>query len=59
MELCDALVRDFGHVADEKGLQLTVELDPDVPPNISTDPGRLRQVLKNLLSNAFKFTDRG
>jgi signal transduction histidine kinase/CheY-like chemotaxis protein/HAMP domain-containing protein len=58
-ELCDALIRDFGHVADEKGLQLTVELDPDVSPNILTDPGRLRQVLKNLLSNAFKFTERG
>jgi signal transduction histidine kinase/HAMP domain-containing protein/ActR/RegA family two-component response regulator len=59
VELRDALMRDFSHVADQKGLRLSVELDPDVPPNIATDPGRLRQVLKNLLSNAFKFTEHG
>jgi CheY-like chemotaxis protein len=40
-------------------VKFSVELAPDLPPSIATDPGRLRQVLKNLLSNAFKFTERG
>jgi signal transduction histidine kinase/CheY-like chemotaxis protein/HAMP domain-containing protein len=59
VELLDALRRDFSHVADQKGVGFSLELDADAPPNITTDPGRLRQVLKNLLSNAFKFTEHG
>ena len=58
-ELRSALLREFEHVAQGKGLGYSIDVAPDTPQDIVTDPQRLRQVLKNLLANAFKFTEHG
>ncbi len=55
----DFVDRAFAPIAGEKGLDFSIELAPDAPEQISTDEQRLQQVLKNLLSNAFKFTESG
>ncbi|RKH15241.1 GAF domain-containing protein, partial [Corallococcus sp. CA041A] len=53
------LGRTFQPMAAQKGLRFTTTVAPGVPPTLETDPQRLGQVLKNLLANAFKFTDSG
>ncbi|BAZ49292.1 GAF sensor hybrid histidine kinase [Nostoc sp. NIES-4103] len=58
-ELAEQTERTFGQVAQNKGLTFTIELAPGLPNTIYTDVKRLQQVLKNLLSNAFKFTEHG
>jgi signal transduction histidine kinase/DNA-binding response OmpR family regulator/HAMP domain-containing protein len=51
--------RTFRHVAESKGVDFEIELHPGVPKSVYTDAKRLQQVIKNLLSNAFKFTHQG
>jgi signal transduction histidine kinase/CheY-like chemotaxis protein len=57
------VVRDvtnlLGHKAREKGLTLTVNIAPETPDIITTDPARLKQILVNIIGNAIKFTDKG
>ena len=58
-ELRRTLDREFEHIAEAKGLGYAVDVALGTPDSIVTDPQRLRQILKNLLSNAFKFTEHG
>ena len=58
-DLSSDLVRDFGHIAESRTIAYSVDLADDCPREIVTDPQRLGQVLSNLLSNAFKFTEQG
>jgi signal transduction histidine kinase/CheY-like chemotaxis protein/HAMP domain-containing protein len=58
-DICEDVERSFRPVAEEKGLTFAIELDDALPPSIVTDEQRLQQVLRNLLSNAFKFTPTG
>jgi signal transduction histidine kinase/HAMP domain-containing protein/CheY-like chemotaxis protein len=51
--------RAFRHVAEQKSLEFQVDIDPRLPASILSDEQRLGQILKNLLSNAFKFTHDG
>ncbi|MDT7548909.1 MAG: hypothetical protein QOE84_1303, partial [Actinomycetota bacterium] len=58
-EVCDYVESTFGPLAEQQGLDLIVEIEDGLPPSVVTDEQRLHQVLKNLLSNALKFTEHG
>ncbi|MEI7633143.1 MAG: response regulator [bacterium] len=54
-EVCDLMAKTAG----EKGIELVIDIDSQIPPRVIGDPNRLRQILLNLVNNAVKFTDHG
>ena len=58
-EITNILKTNFKAIADKKDLALHINITPDLPACIETDEQRLAQILKNLLSNALKFTKKG
>lgn len=57
--LADTVARQFGHMAEAKGLRLEVEIAPGLPQTVRTDGGKVDQIITNMVGNALKFTEQG
>ncbi|MGZ4073247.1 MAG: HAMP domain-containing protein [Bacteroidia bacterium] len=58
-EITSFVETTFGPISEARHLQFTIEVDPNLPVLMETDSQRLNQIIKNLLSNSFKFTEKG
>jgi two-component system, sensor histidine kinase and response regulator len=58
-DCAEEALKTFASRADEQGLELLCDIAPEVPELVEGDPGRLRQIILNLVSNAIKFTHQG
>jgi PAS domain S-box-containing protein len=58
-DMLSQTVRSIALRAHQKGLELLLDIDPAIPQMLMGDPGRLRQIMLNLIGNAIKFTDHG
>ncbi|HEX3768109.1 MAG TPA: HAMP domain-containing protein, partial [Puia sp.] len=58
-EITSFVETTFKHVSESKNLRFVIDMDETLPDSLETDIQRLNQILKNLLSNAFKFTEKG